>query len=493
MSLYLKYRSQTFDDIVEQDYTKAILKQQVLRSKQGEHFSNYLFYGSRGIGKTSIARILAKSLNCLDSVDGNPCNVCSSCQLISDGKSMDIIEIDAASHTGVDNIRDEIIWKAIYPPVQLRKKVTIIDEVHMLSTGAFNALLKIMEEPPSYLVFILATTELHKVPETIASRCQVFNFKRITLQGIVDRLEYICKQEWFGYERAGLEVIARIADGGMRDAIKYLDQVSILGMIDEKTVGQCLGVTSESVIASFVDGYNQKNTSALVELVTKLQQDGVDVFIFLKEVLSYVDRQLNSENLRLLLPIAQFIKICYEKLKYFPHPYVLLKAEVASLVSLPPSVENSLAAQTSHQENSLLTKLSVASTSSTPPLQEIQSSEQDGVASTWAIPPSDKGIGILQKEDNSDFDDLKERIVRNIGSQTIKSIWETSCQIESVDEWSIIVQVIEKWKFTLLNLSKNKQDVERICSEILNKVMLIDYQYLDKEDFLRKWLGGMLA
>jgi DNA polymerase-3 subunit gamma/tau len=174
----------------------------------------------------------------------------------------------------------------------------------MLSTGAFNALLKIMEEPPSYLVFILATTELHKVPETIASRCQVFNFKRITMDGIVGRLEYICKKEGFTYERAGLEIIARIADGGMRDAVKYLDQVSILGMIDEKTVGQCLGVTSESVIKAFVENYNQKNSVALVEIISNLQQDGVDVFIFLKEILNYVDRNLDADSLPLLLPIA---------------------------------------------------------------------------------------------------------------------------------------------------------------------------------------------
>lgn len=199
MSLYLKYRSITFDDIVEQDYTKSILKHQVLQAKEGESYSNYLFYGSRGIGKTSIARILARAINCLDLKDGNPCNACENCKLILDNRAIDIVEIDAASHTGIDNIREEIIGKAMYPPLQL-KKVYIIDEVHMLSLGAFNALLKIMEEPPSYLVFILATTELNKVPDTITSRCQLFNFKRITIKGIVQRLEYICKEEGFKYE-----------------------------------------------------------------------------------------------------------------------------------------------------------------------------------------------------------------------------------------------------------------------------------------------------
>jgi DNA polymerase III subunit gamma/tau len=479
MSLYLKYRSATFDDIVEQDYTKAILKQQVIKSFAGEQFSNYLFYGSRGIGKTSIARIMAKALNCLNNRDGNPCNICESCKLISENRSMDIIEIDAASHTGVDNIREEIIWKAIYPPVQLRKKVTIIDEVHMLSTGAFNALLKIMEEPPSYLVFILATTELHKVPETIASRCQVFNFKRITMDGIVGRLEYICKKEGFTYERAGLEIIARIADGGMRDAVKYLDQVSILGMIDEKTVGQCLGVTSESVIKAFVENYNQKNSVALVEIITNLQQDGVDVFIFLKEILNYVDRNLNADSLPLLLPIAWFIKTCYEKLKYFPHPYVLLKSEVVQLSVINLSVWGSA--------------------SSTSPYQERQSIGW----TTWSVPPDKEG-GSWQSQEtggllntisvgNNEFDELKDRIVRNIASPSIKSIRESACHIEKLDERLLIVQVIEKWKMTLLTLGKNKQDVEKICSEVLGREIVLEYQFLDKEEFLRKGLDGMLA
>lgn len=472
MSLYLKYRSATFDDIVEQDYTKAILKQQVIKSFAGEQFSNYLFYGSRGIGKTSIARIMAKALNCLNTKEGNPCNECESCKLISENRSMDIIEIDAASHTGVDNIREEIIWKAIYPPVQLRKKVTIIDEVHMLSTGAFNALLKIMEEPPSYLVFILATTELHKVPETIASRCQVFNFKRITMNGIVWRLEYICKQEWFTYERAGLEIIARIADGGMRDAVKYLDQVSILGMIDEKTVGQCLGVTSESVIKNFIESYNQKNSIALIEIITNLQQDGVDVFIFLKEILNYVDRNLDTDSIPLLLPIAWFIKTCYEKLKYFPHPYVLLKSEVAQFWNIiQPTVIAPIA-----QKDKVVEGV------------ELAHSQPESVYK--AVPEM---APITWWNNSNEFDELKDRIVRNIASPSIKSIRESACHIEKLDERVLIVQVIEKWKMTLLTLGKNKQDVEKICSEVLARDIVLEYQFLDKEEFLRKGLDGMLA
>jgi DNA polymerase III subunit gamma/tau len=225
MSLYTKYRSQTFDDLMEQDTTKDILKQQVMTGKVNH---NYLFFGSRGIGKTSVARILAKAVNCLDPQGGNPCNTCANCVAINAGQTMDIIEIDAASHTGVDNVREEIIGKAVYPPSMLRKKVYIIDEVHMLSKGAFNALLKIMEEPPKHLMFILATTDAHKVPDTIISRCQVFNFRKITRPGMVKHLQFICKAEGLTCEVDGLELIARLAEGGMRDAVKYLEQVSVL-------------------------------------------------------------------------------------------------------------------------------------------------------------------------------------------------------------------------------------------------------------------------
>jgi DNA polymerase III subunit gamma/tau len=193
MALYLKYRPSTFDELVKQEHITNILKPKV--ASQDKSHSNYLFYGPRGTGKTSTARIFAKALNCTNLQDGNPCNTCTSCISINTNRTIDVVEIDAASHTGVDNVRDEIISKAPYPPSHLKKKVYIIDEVHMLSKPAFNALLKIMEEPPEYLVFILATTEIHKVPETIISRCQIFTFKKIPVEDLVKHLAMICEKE----------------------------------------------------------------------------------------------------------------------------------------------------------------------------------------------------------------------------------------------------------------------------------------------------------
>jgi DNA polymerase-3 subunit gamma/tau len=193
-SLANKYRPSTFDQLVEQSHIVDVLKAQLLN---GHSHSNYIFFGPRGTGKTTTARIFAKALNCPHNAKhaGNPCGECESCLMISANKAVDIVEIDAASYTGVDNIRDEIISKASYPPAALKRKVYIIDEVHMLSKGAFNALLKIMEEPPVYLTFILATTEIHKVPETIISRCQLFQFRKLSYDAIVTQLEKICNTE----------------------------------------------------------------------------------------------------------------------------------------------------------------------------------------------------------------------------------------------------------------------------------------------------------
>ena len=183
---------------------------------------------------------MAKAINCLEPQNGNPCNHCANCLAINEGKTLDYVEIDAASHTGVDNIREEILDKALYPPTALKKKIYVIDEVHMLSKGAFNSLLKTIEEPKGNVCFILATTEIQKVPETIVSRCQTFLFRKVSEQEIADHLEEICQKEGFEYEKDALQLIAMISDGGVRDSIKYLDQVSILGKITTENVSKFL-------------------------------------------------------------------------------------------------------------------------------------------------------------------------------------------------------------------------------------------------------------
>ena len=212
-ALYRKYRPQIFDDVSGQLAVTQTLKTQVVSGRMSHA---YLFTGSRGTGKTSCAKILAKAVNCLHPQDGNPCNCCEACKAIDSGSCMDVLEIDAASNNGVDNVRD-LRDDAIYSPSQVKMRVYIIDEVHMLSISAFNALLKIIEEPPEHLLFILATTELHKVPATILSRCQRFSFRRITQEDIASRLQYVAYQENIDLEESAARVLSRMADGGMRE------------------------------------------------------------------------------------------------------------------------------------------------------------------------------------------------------------------------------------------------------------------------------------
>ena len=228
-ALYRKWRPQTFEDVKGQDHIVTTLKNQIRLNRIGHA---YLFCGTRGTGKTSVAKIFAKSVNCLDPKDGSPCGECAMCKAIQDQTSMNVIEIDAASNNGVDNIR-EIREEVEYSPTEGRYKVYIIDEVHMLSIGAFNALLKTLEEPPEYVIFILATTEVHKIPVTILSRCQRYDFRRISVEDLSGRLKEVIDREGLDVEEKAIRYIARAADGGMRDALSLLDQCAAF-YIDQK-------------------------------------------------------------------------------------------------------------------------------------------------------------------------------------------------------------------------------------------------------------------
>ncbi len=219
-ALYRKWRPSEFDDVKGQDHIVQTLQNQIMGQRIGHA---YLFCGTRGTGKTTIAKIFAKAVNCEHPVNGSPCGQCDTCKNIAAGRSMNVVEIDAASNNGVENIR-EIREQVQYPPTEGRYRVYIIDEVHMLSTGAFNALLKTLEEPPSYVIFILATTEVHKIPITVLSRCQRYDFKRITIETIAVRLRELADAEQIPVEEKALAYIAKAADGSMRDALSLLDQ-----------------------------------------------------------------------------------------------------------------------------------------------------------------------------------------------------------------------------------------------------------------------------
>ena len=279
-ALYRKWRPQTFDQVVGQQHITETLKNQV---KTGRLSHAYLFIGTRGTGKTTCARILAKAVNCEHPVDGNPCGVCPACRGISDGSVLDVVELDAASNNGVDNVR-ALREEAVFTPASVRKRVYIIDEVHMLSASAFNALLKILEEPPEHLMFILATTELQKVPATILSRCQRHSFRRIDTPDIAEYLEYIAKQENFKLSHEAAELIARLADGGVRDALSLLDQCSASATIDLEAVYSAMGLAGNRRTAQLMSSILDHNTDKTLRDFNSMWMDGKDPATLLTEL-----------------------------------------------------------------------------------------------------------------------------------------------------------------------------------------------------------------
>ena len=281
-ALYRKYRPQTFDDVVGQLAVTQTLKTQVSTGKLSHA---YLFTGSRGTGKTSSAKILAKAVNCENSTDGNPCNCCAACRTIDSGACMDVLEIDAASNNGIDHVRD-LRDDAVYTPSQVRMRVYIIDEVHMLSIQAFNALLKIIEEPPEHLLFILATTELHKVPATILSRCQRFSFRRISQEDIAARLQYVAYEENIDMDDSAARLLARLADGGMRDGLSLLDQCasSANGELNAERVYACLGIAGIRECGSLMTHIAQHDTKSALSLMNRLYSEGKDMGALMDEL-----------------------------------------------------------------------------------------------------------------------------------------------------------------------------------------------------------------
>ena len=286
-ALYRKYRSQTFGQLVGQKVVATTLRQAVEQDKISHA---YLFSGPRGTGKTSVAKIFAKAMNCPHQKNGEPCNECYICQAITEGSLEDVIEIDAASNNGVDEIRD-IRDKSTYAPSLAKHKVYIIDEVHMLSTGAFNALLKTLEEPTENVVFILATTELHKIPATILSRVQRFEFKSIKTKDIVAHVEWILQQENIGFENVAVQIIARRAEGGMRDALSILDQALSLTQDNQLTTAiseEITGSISLGALDAYVTAVLMHDTSAALENLDVIFDSGKNMACFITDLLQYL-------------------------------------------------------------------------------------------------------------------------------------------------------------------------------------------------------------
>ena len=287
-ALYRKWRPKVFSDVIGQEHITETLKKQVA---EGRTSHAYLFTGTRGTGKTTCAKILAKAVNCEHPVNGDPCCQCPSCLGLESGSFLDVLELDAASNNGVDQVR-ALRDEAIYAPANVKKRVYIVDEVHMLSTAAFNALLKILEEPPAHLMFILATTELHKVPATILSRCQRYSFKRILPKDIAQRLTYVAGQEHIDLTADGAELLSRLADGALRDGLSLLDQCAAAGgTVDSRAVLEVLGLAGNLQTAQLMRHILDRNAQAALLLLNELYAGGKDVGAVLGE-LSTLTRDL---------------------------------------------------------------------------------------------------------------------------------------------------------------------------------------------------------
>ena len=320
-ALYRKFRPQEFEDVKGQDHIVTTLKNQIKADRIGHA---YLFCGTRGTGKTTIAKIFAKAVNCEHPVDGSPCGECPTCKAIAAGTSMNVIEIDAASNNGVDNIR-EIREEVAYRPTEGKYKVYIIDEVHMLSIGAFNALLKTLEEPPAYVIFILATTEAHKIPITILSRCQRYDFRRISIDTIAARLQELMEKEQVDVEERAIRYIAKVGDGSMRDALSLLDQCIAFYLGQKLTydkVLETLGAVDTEVFSRLLRQILEKNVTGAIATIEELVIEGREMGQFVTDFTWYLRNLLlvqssddmedvldiSSENLALLKEEAQMVE-----------------------------------------------------------------------------------------------------------------------------------------------------------------------------------------
>ena len=372
MALYRKFRPDTFSDVKGQDHIVTTLKNQIKTERIGHA---YLFCGTRGTGKTTIAKILAKAVNCENPIDGNPCGECKTCKAIAAGASMNVIEIDAASNNGVDNIR-EIVDEVTYSPAEGKYKVYIIDEVHMLSLGAFNALLKTLEEPPSYIIFILATTEVHKLPITILSRCQRYDFKRISIETITERLKELMRAEGSVVEERALHYIAKTADGSMRDALSLLDQCLAFHYNKELTydiVLDILGAVDTEVFSQLLRQIINQDVKGCIDLLNDIIMQGRELTQFIsdftwylrnlllaktsKDVESIID--MSSENLKKLKEEAELLEVdtMLRYIRIFSELSGQIKYAAAKRILIEVTLVKLCKPEMEHTEDSILERI----------------------------------------------------------------------------------------------------------------------------------------
>ncbi len=489
-ALYRKWRPSTFEDVKGQDHIVTTLKNQI-RSKRMGHA--YLFCGTRGTGKTSVAKIFARAVNCQNGIDGSPCNVCDICKGIIKGSSMNVVEIDAASNNGVENIR-EIRDQVQYPPTEGTFRVYIIDEVHMLSTGAFNALLKTLEEPPSYVIFILATTEVHKIPITVLSRCQRYDFKRITLDTLANRLNELAKEEGIDAQEKALQYIAKVADGSMRDALSLLDQCVAFHF--EKTltydnVLEVLGAVDATVFSKLLRCMIAKDMMGCMKTLEEMVIQGRELGQFITDFIWYLRNvlllksandaesmlEMSEDNIAQLKEetkmveeevLMRYIRIFSElsnQIKYSNQKRVLI--EVAMVKMIKPQMEenyDSILQRLNELEMKVEEGVPIALETRTviPEYREDQKQDQ-------AIPPSQVVIPKAQLEDLNLIRKEWGKIIRSLGGAIRPAFRDTI--IEPSGDSSLCIVFSSEDSFTIGNRPTALGELDAYVKEQYGKEM----------------------
>ncbi len=466
MALYRKWRPDTFDEVKGQDHVVTTLKNQIKNDRIGHAF---LFCGTRGTGKTSIAKLFAKAVNCEHPIDGSPCNECSSCKAIASGASMNVIEIDAASNNGVDNIR-QIREEVQYPPTEGKYKVYIIDEVHMLSAGAFNALLKTLEEPPSYVIFILATTESHKIPITISSRCQKYDFRRISVETISDRLMTLLGREKVEAEKKAVDYIAKAADGSMRDALSIMDQCIAFHLGKSLTydmVLETIGAVDIDVFDRLLSMVTDMNISGAVDVIDEVVWQGSELSRFVSEFTWFLrnillmkvsddaDKKLDmsAENLKRIKTLAdkldletlmRYINVFSDtsaSIKYAAQKRIILELAVIKLCK--PEMETDYASLLDRiriLENKLEQKSPSAEMS-----EEMMQQLMSQMAGKEIFLSGDKPLSSQIEEPGGTGEALNEKLKKTLPEADYKEL------LEFVEQWDIIASGYQRITRTFLD------------------------------------------
>lgn len=514
MALYREWRPKVFEDLIGQDHIVKTLKNQLV---SGRVPHAYLFCGTRGTGKTSTAKILSKAVNCLDPHDGDPCNVCEMCVETNEGTLIDVVEMDAASNRKIEHARD-LVETVKYPPHKARHKVYIIDEVHMLTTEAFNALLKTIEEPPPYVIFILATTDPQKVPATILSRCQRFDFKRIKTDNVAGRLRKIANEKGIYAEDEALEAIARVSDGAMRDALSILDQAISMsnGKIEYSDIGTMLGLTSNKQLFELVDFMVEKDIESTVKKIDEIILNGKDILQFIKDLTKHFRNLL---MIKISKKPENIIDAGEEAINSYKEQSKRLRSEeIMRAINILVEAENE--AKLTSQWRILLEMAVIKfcrreyDTSIEMVLSRLNSLEEKIKSGDIVVSSSNKGettaaeiakkIVERPKQENQVSEGTKAYYgeAGNISLDEVRGAWQDALNLikgnrkMSIYAWlingdpsdvkgnTIIITFNEQYAFSITNLEKfeNKSVVEENFSKALNKTVKVSFKVMEKEN-----------